>query len=707
MRWIVRTSIAIWGLALAIGLMPRLERHASPGDLPGAMKAIGVSASSNSLQLLLIILVPAIVTLIFGRFTPVIVERRWVAWSCSIALASAPLTLMTFGNVRHVLLHGAVATAIVFLRRLDPKFTREDIVLIPTLFALYFAFLDLNFGGTIVATLLRAAIILFALRLVRPARAFAAAPLAFIFQIGFFQPRWAGILAILWILLWTAAATLPLSKLKTYVFFPLAAVAYTMALVGWNPPILDTFEDAHSLLSASEMNRGERPYRDVVPMHGLLSDGLLDVAVMKTLGDNLGAILKTRQVLGALSLLAVYFVALAATTSAELALLAVFLSLALFPFNALFLRVVPALLALACAVAGTRLRAKRWFLFAGIALVLSALTSVDFAIFSACVAVFAAIRARAVRPFAIGLGIAALPILLLFALFGILDDFFYSSLVEVLGASNVYVMSPIDIPHGLHTLGGIIAYIGDANTLAGLIWFIALIGATVVLTLSPLRAKRSDAVWLIAAWIALAGATFVVRKHYYFAFAIAPFLIGAILAARRHSRPLAIALTIAVALIAKPTTHLFDVATPLRRSHGIAASGFVEYRGTPRARGAVVNPETAKALASAQRFITTQLHPDETFYDFAGAGSLHYIFDREAPVRMIEVAMSEREETQREIVAALERNRRVRAVLILFPGGITHVDNIPNSDRAPLVWRYIHEHFRPAFHENGAEFWTR
>lgn len=670
------------------------------------MKAIGWSALMNAMQLMLIILVPAIVTLIFGRFTHVIIERRWAAWSCAIALASAPLTLMTFGNVRHVLLHGVVAAVIVFLRHLDPHFTRADVVLIPTLFALYFAFLDLNFGGIAAATFLRAAIILFALRLLRPGSAFAAAPLAFIFQIGFFEPRWAGILATLWIL-GTAVATPPLSKAKAYVLFPIAAVAYTMALVGWNPPILDIFEDAHSLLPASEMNRGERPYRDVVPMHGLLSDGLLDVAVMKTLGDNLGAILKSRQILGALSIVAVYFVALAATTSAELALLAVFLSLALFPFNAIFLRIVPALLALACAVAGTRLRAKRWFLIAGILLVLSAITSVDFAIFSGCVAIFAAIRARAIRPFLLGLGAAALPIVVIFALFGILDDFFYSSVIEVLGASGVYVMSPIDIPHGLHTLGGIIAYVGDAQTLAGLIWFLALIGATAALTLSPLRARRSDAVWLIAAWIALAGATFVVRKHYYFAFAIAPFLIGAILAARRHSRALAIALAIAVALIAKPTTHLFDVATPLRRSHGIVASGFVEYRGTPRARGAVVDPAVAKALASAQRFLTTQLRPGETFYDFAGAGSLHYIFDRESPVRMIEVAMSEREPTQREIVAALERNRRVRAVLILFPGGITHVDNIPNSDRAPLVWRYIHDHFRPAFHENGAEFWMR
>src|SRR5436190_3095457 len=688
-------------------MMPRVVRPASPDDLPGAMKAIGLSASINAAQLLLIILVPAIITLIFGRFAPVIAERRWVAWSCAIALASAPLTLMTFGNVRHVLLHGVVATAIVFLRRLDPHFTRADVVLIPTLFALYFAFLDLNFGGTAAATFLRAAIILFALRLLRPARAFAAAPLAFIFQIGFFEPRWAGILAVLWILLWTAAATLPLSKINTYVFFPIAAAAYTMALVGWNPPILDVFEDAHSLLPASEMNRGERPYRDIVPMHGLLADGLLDVAVMKTLGDDLGEILKTRQVLGALSIMAVYFVALAATTSAELALLSVFLSLALFPFNAIFFRIVPALLALACAVAGTRLRARRWFLVAGILLVVAAITSVDFAIFSACVATFAAIRARAIRPFLIGVGIAALPIVAIFALFGILDDFFHATFAEVLGASSVYVTGPIDIPHGLHTLGGIIAYVRHANTLAGLFWSVALIGATVALTLSPLRARRSDAVWLVAAWIALAGATYVVRQHDYFAFAIAPFLIGAIVAARRHSRALAIALSIIVALIAKPTTHLFDVATPLRRAHGIVASGFVEYRGTPRARGAVMNPATAKALASAQRFLTTQLRPNETFYDFAGAGSLHYIFDRDSPSRMIEVAMSERESTQREIIAALEHNRRVRAVLILFPGGITHVDNIRNSARAPLVWRYIQEHFRPAFSENGAEFWMR
>src|SRR6185369_8920984 len=84
--------------------------------------------------------------------------------------------------LRHVLLHGLVATAVVLARRLEPHFSRADVVLIPTVLSFYFAFLDLGFGHTPIAAFLRAAIVTLALRLCVSSCALAAAPLAFLLQ---------------------------------------------------------------------------------------------------------------------------------------------------------------------------------------------------------------------------------------------------------------------------------------------------------------------------------------------------------------------------------------------------------------------------------------------------------------------------------------------------------------------------------------------
>src|SRR5436189_52661 len=82
--------------------------------------------------------------------------------------------------------------------------------------------------------------------------------------------------------------------------------------------------------SAHELARGERPYADIVPVHGLLSDGAIDWLVMESGGD-LHDILQTRLVVSCLNLLAIFAVAFAATGSAELALLAAMLSVMLIP----------------------------------------------------------------------------------------------------------------------------------------------------------------------------------------------------------------------------------------------------------------------------------------------------------------------------------------------------------------------------------------
>jgi hypothetical protein len=301
-----------------------------------------------------------------------------------------------------------------------------------------------------------------------------------------------------------------------------------------------------------------------------------------------------------------------------------------------------------------------------------------------------------------------IPLLIICAALGFAGAFVRTSLVEVIGSGSVYVVGPLEAPEGLRTLALFITRLEDYQTLAAISWIVALIAAAAALSSSPFRARRSDAVWMIALWIVLAGASFVVRRHFYFAFALGPLLVGAILAARRHSRPAAIALTIVLAFFAKPFSHVFDVALPLRRSGGVTPpQGWTELTSIPRARGAVMDARTKAGVESVQRFINTSMKADETFYDFASVGVLYFLFDRDSPARHPTVPAYGTEALQREMIEALEKNRRVRAALIAFPTAYPDVDGVHNRDRAPLIWQYLQKNFRPAFDENGVVFWVR
>ena len=110
------------------------------------------------------------------------------------------------------------------------------------------------------------------------------------------------------------------------------------------------------MVPASETLRGELPYRDVVPVHALLTDGGIDLLAMKAGDETIGELLSTRRVVSALNLVAIYAVGYAATGSAGLGLLGAFAGISLFPAAAIWLRTIPALFALAAACSAVRLR---------------------------------------------------------------------------------------------------------------------------------------------------------------------------------------------------------------------------------------------------------------------------------------------------------------------------------------------------------------
>lgn len=712
----VCVATTLFGIAIAAAAAPALQRPSSARDLPAGIVAARLSPSGPTLQFALFV-VSAFLFAWIGTRVARVPMPRWAIVAYCAATASAPVTLMHFGALRHVVLHGFVAAAIVAARRLNPRFSRHDAVLLPALLSCYFAFIDTDFGHTPAATFLRAAIAIFALRVIigvvsraaKPGLAFCAAPLALIAQTQLLAPKTSGILAIAWLFaspfLLMRISELRLKRFAAFVAYPLIAALYPLAILGLaSPPPVDFYEDVHDLLPAAEVMRGETLYRDIVPIHGLVSDGGLALVAMKAGASSLAPILRMRFVVSMLNLVAIYFVAFAAIGSADFALLAVFLAIALLPSETFWIRTIVSLFTLAAVIAGTRLRSRKWFAIAGALASLAFLVSLDFAIYAAVVAFIAASRARQLRVFAIGAAISAAASLLLLAICGFAGDLVRVTISEIFGRRGVYMMGALSVPECMTSLSAMAANIGSPECLGILLWILALLGAAAAFARRPLRSLRSDAVWYAALWIVIAALSYVERRHFYYLFCGGAFLAAALYHLGRRSRPAAIALTIAVVFLARPFAHVFDLATPLRRSHGMSLPATLQ--SPPRARGAAFDPRTAQAIPVAERFVST-LGPRETFFDFANAGLLYYLFDRDCPVRQMHVPMYETEDAQREVIAALERNRNVTAALMVFPSAYSAIDGVPNDDRAPLVRRYLETHFAPAFDEDGVVFWRR
>jgi hypothetical protein len=104
-----------------------------------------------------------------------------------------------------------------------------------------------------------------------------------------------------------------------------------------------------------------------------------------------------------------------------------------------------------------------------------------------------------------------------------------------------------------------------------------------------------------------------------------------------------------------------------------------------------------------------RLAPDDTWFDFGHAPGLYYFFDRDCPIRYYEPGFFETESAQREVIAAIEANPRVRGALMNagYGPGYAEIDGVPNFRRAPLVAAYLAERFRPFYRRGGIEFWLR
>jgi hypothetical protein len=729
----LRVCAALYGLAVAAALYPHFIRPAPPGQLPGLMSQLGLDAHAPFQFIATVIALAFVFTLALRPVAEVLARddtRAWARNAAAVAMISALWTVMLVRDLPWVAIPPAlVVLTAVFLRRHRARFRRDDSALIPTALALFIALIDattLSFERCVIV----AVIATFALRLLTSAYSFALAPLALVAETHFLgrDQRYLG---------WPAMAIIVITpfvlrfSLRTprairimrlacaWLIFPIACYSYLSAsslFTAEGKVRVSVFEEAQHITPAAEMMRGEHAYRDIIPPHGLIQDGLLDYLIMRHGARDLGQLIKARGTIGALNAVAQYTLGVAMTGSAPGGLASFFLAMILGQGGGT-LRIIPALFTLAILIQAVRRRRARLLAYGAAGVVLAFMTSLDFGVYSGfalvvAIACFRGARLRALREAVIGGAAATIISAMALAFAGILGDFIRVTFTEVLTLGPVYALTPFDAPQALattHMIPDLLATIFDRGAFQYLIWIAVLVFFAIVIAAPPKftserRRARFDAFIVLASFIVVCAISYAERHHLYYMFVIPAFLAGVMVVLRRSAAPLIALIAI---ILGTPTTHLGIVAW-LRHSRGPVEQGLRELTGIPRARNALFWAKDADTIEASHRYIESHLAPNETFFDFTNRGLLYYLFDRDCPIRQIEPAFYEPERLQREVIAHIEANPRIRIVMVPpTTNDMTGVDLVPNQTRAPLVWKYLQEHFTPDFEEGAVAFWKR
>ncbi|MBK5259982.1 MAG: hypothetical protein JJE51_10335 [Thermoanaerobaculia bacterium] len=724
---ILLIAFAVWGIAIAIAAIPLLSGPALEGQTHSYATRIGLDARAPSRFVILLIALPIVVPLVMRLLIARLAAadtKSWARVSVVIACAASLWTAIISPSLVWVIVPAAaVFTAAVTLRRHAAAFTRHDAVLLPTFAAILLSVIDAS-DLPVDHAALAAALTLFTIRIALSfipsqlpvAFAFLLSPLALVLQTSFIpaQQRYLGWPALLlavvspWLLRGILRERHRPASILAIVIYPIAAYAYMNAvsmLTAEGAPRVSFFEDAHHLMTASEMIRGEKLYRDVVPVHGLIEDGLFSYVAMRG-GVNAGQALTRRTAVIHLNAIAVYAVAACAAGTAEVGIVAFFVS-AMLGAVPLSLRPLAALASLAFLCYAARRRRAGPFAVAAALAVVAFFTSLDFGTYTALAIVIAAVRSpirkRALIAAAAGAATALVVAFGALSVAGIADDFFRVTFRELPTAAQTVtlnVFAPSDWLARTRTLpealGGIAS---DRLTF----WIAVWIGALFFVSSSVMRraSRRIEPLVILAVWSVLAGVSYAQRHHLFFQYAAVPLLVVAGWSMLRRRITAAWVVIVIVLLAAQPTSHL-AIGGWLRRTRTILDPGWTRIE-SPRAKGALFAQADSVTTAIVQRYVDTRLAPHETFFDFTDRPMLYFLVRRDCPVRQPFVAFYQDERLQREVIARIRSNPDVKAALV-GPGGM---DGVPNNERASLVWDYLKKNFEPDSQTGDVIFWRR
>ncbi|HET7435749.1 MAG TPA: hypothetical protein VFN10_13655, partial [Thermoanaerobaculia bacterium] len=631
---ILTLAFAAWSLAIGISLAAIWSRPAPPGQLPGYATAQNFDAHAPFRFVLGITVCTLVLPLALRPITRRLASGA--AWARHASIAATIFAVWLVTIVRDPLWTIVPAALTIatctLLRARTLDFSRHDWILLPAFGATFMAMLDIARDLPGEKAVLVAAMIVFAVRIavtfirspLAPAHAFLLAPLALTLQTSLFarDQRYFGWHALAVVVLTPFALRPFLRKARratliaTLVVYPLAVYSYSNATslqTGEGKPRVTFFEDSHSLPMASEYLRGERPYRDILPGHGLIEDGLFDYIVFQARGVTLGNTMRARILAGNLNAIGIYALGTAMTGVPEVGLLTYFLwALTSSTFT---IRLTPALFTLALIVLAIRTRKPRWWIVAGLGTVICGITSLDYAAYTFLALVIAIVRFKpwriAARAAGIGIAIAAVPLFLAFAPLGILDDFARSTFIEVMTLGPVYTLTMFTPPRsfdGRSTFPEVLTNVFHIDAFPYLVWCGVILATAVLLTRK--RTRRVEPFVIVGLWAALAAISYGERHHLYFNFVSAAMIVPAAWVAFRRRWTLAPVLACAIFIAALPTTHIAVVGW-IRRVRGPIEERWVEVRDVPRACGALLLKNEAESLAAAKKYVSLTLARDE------------------------------------------------------------------------------------------------
>ncbi|MCA1581679.1 MAG: hypothetical protein LC796_09885 [Acidobacteria bacterium] len=481
---------------------------------------------------------------------------------------------------------------------------------------------------------------------------------------------------------------------------------------------LDLFEDGQILFGASALSNGARPYLDVYPVHGWGADGGWVTLFSRGARNSLENFRLLRAVATALAVACLGAAAWLFFADGAWAMAGLVASLCFCPF--LSERHMPALLALAVLIAAARSPSLGPWLWAGVFSAMTLFSTLDFGVIfllggtaaPLALKILAGDPARKALGRTIGFGTGALlgaaPFLFLLARRGALEEFFRVSCVEIPSSiTATWGVPAVSLTKLLRETSLVETYgllLGSRDSRGLLTLLLVLASSAFVLLLRSRErvfdpSDRAATVCLLAAILGLRGVLGRADFGHRMMYGVLAGLPAAWLL-YRISRVRAPRIRLAAGVLAAAGSCLLlrpdRVVTWQIQSLGNAAA----LRRTEE-RGAALVPghepsrlprEQVLELEELRSVLDAGILPDRTFFDFGNEPGLYFLLRRKPPTRYSSVPCYETQEKQLEVIQALERERP--PIAIIASGRNDAFDGVSNRDRAPLVARYLDEHYR-------------
>ncbi len=519
-------------------------------------------------------------------------------------------------------------------------------------------------------------------------------------------------------------------RLAAFVVFPaliyLVSYASTAQLFQW----VDLFHRGESIGPASDYLRGKVPFRDTLPLHGMLDDGVLDAWLMQLFGRSLNVAATSSVIIGAFLPVALWFLGLAVFESVPLAMLCVAMGAWTTVENTRTLfQVIAATLLWNALKRGSRASA----IFSGVFAAVALFFSYEIGLYTIVAAIATIVIFRLLLPrgagemvpkadegayFVTGVVLGAVPFLAYLGVNGALAAFFETSFITIPNIIDAVwslpfpdLVSPFRRDLNLHTLADFVLLEKFHLILSPLT--IGIAGAYLLYRWMKRRIDLFDAALLmLTIFAAVTQRTAFGRaefRHQYFAaFLVGPMIVMlAILFARKlrdtaregDAMFVAVIVTILVPVMATlfwipdlVNLRIDDLINYQRRVLHVIRDGHAE--------------ETGFRITEVSEELRRLTRVDEPIFDFSNQPAFYFFANRPNPTRFYQVPILSPREFQAETLEVLERTKP-RVIIRTSPDGFDRFDGVANDLRAQAVSGYIDDCYRFYKSVRGVELWTR